>query len=83
MMEKAQRLADRLCHADNNCWLRQDTTDRGKKCVQLTLVNDNRSDTDIYITAVYSVFCPGFQKGRVPSEKGTFSAVNGPSKGHH
>ena len=29
-----------------------------------------------------SVFCPGFQKGRVPSEKGTFSAVNGPSKGH-
>ena len=30
-----------------------------------------------------SVFCPGFQKGRVPSEKGTFSAVNGPSKGHH
>ncbi len=34
------------------------------------------------ITA-YAVFCPGFQKGRVPSEKGTFSAVNGPSKGHH
>ena len=30
-----------------------------------------------------SVFCPGFQKGRVPSEKGTFSAVNGPSKGHN
>ena len=28
------------------------------------------------------VFCPGFQKGRVPSEKGTFSAVSGPSKGH-
>ena len=28
-----------------------------------------------------AVFCPGFQKGRVPSEKGTFSAVNGPSKG--
>ena len=25
-----------------------------------------------------SVFCPGFQKSRVPSEKGTFSAVNGP-----
>ena len=23
-----------------------------------------------------SVFCPGFQKGRVPSEKSTFSAVN-------
>ena len=22
------------------------------------------------------MFCPGFQKGRVPSEKGTFSAVN-------
>ena len=30
-----------------------------------------------------TVFCPGFQKGRVPSEKGTFSAVNGPSKGHN
>ena len=30
-----------------------------------------------------TVFCPCFQKGRVPSEKGTFSAVNGPSKGHH
>ena len=30
-----------------------------------------------------SVFCPDFQKGRVPSEKGTFSAVNGPSKGHN
>ena len=29
------------------------------------------------------VFCPGFQKGRVPSEKGTFSAVSGPSKGHN
>ena len=29
----------------------------------------------------YPVFCPGFQKGRVPSEKGTSSAVNGPSKG--
>ena len=30
-----------------------------------------------------TVFCPGFQKGRVPSEKGTFSAMNGPSKGHN
>ena len=30
-----------------------------------------------------TVFCPGFQKGRVPSEKGTLSAVNGPTKGHH
>ena len=30
-----------------------------------------------------SVFCPGFQKGRVPSEKGTFSAMNGASKGHN
>ena len=28
-------------------------------------------------------FCPGFQQGRVPSEKGTFSAVSGPSKGHN
>ena len=24
-----------------------------------------------------------FKKGRVPSEKGTFSAVSGPSKGHN
>ena len=30
-----------------------------------------------------AVFCPGFQKGRAPSEKGTFSAVSGPSKGHN
>ena len=30
-----------------------------------------------------TVFCPGFQKGRVPFENGTFSAVNGPSKGHN
>ena len=29
-----------------------------------------------------AVFCPGFQKGRVPSQKGKFSAVNGLSKGH-
>ena len=35
------------------------------------------------IATAYSVFCPGFQKGRVPSEKGIFSAVNGPTKGHH
>ena len=27
------------------------------------------------------MFCPGFQKGRVPSEKGTFSAVNDRQKG--
>ena len=39
------------------------------------------------VTCLVPVFCPGFQKGRVPSEKGTlaskghFSAVNGPSKG--
>ena len=32
---------------------------------------------------ITSVFCSGFQKGRVPSEKGTFSAVNGPTKGHN
>ena len=37
----------------------------------------------IPLGCTYSVFCPGFQKGRVPSEKGTFSAVNGPSKGNH
>ena len=35
------------------------------------------------IILVNSVFCQGFQKGRVPSEKGTFSAVSGPSKGHN
>ena len=29
------------------------------------------------------MYCPGFQKGRVPSENGTFSAVNGPLKGHN
>ena len=29
-----------------------------------------------------TVFCPSFQKGRVPSQKGTFIAVNGLSKGH-
>ena len=23
--------------------------------------------------ALHTVFCPGFQKGRVPSEKGTFA----------
>ena len=34
-------------------------------------------------STVVTVFCPGFQKGRVPSEKGTFSAVNGASKGHN
>ena len=27
-----------------------------------------------------SVFCPGFRKGRAPSEKGTFSAVNGSAR---
>ena len=32
---------------------------------------------------IEAVFWPGFQKGRVPSEKGTFSAVNGPLKGHN
>ena len=32
---------------------------------------------------INTVFCAGFQKGRVSSEKGTFSAVNGPSKGHN
>ena len=29
-----------------------------------------------------AVFCPGFQKGRVPSQKGKFCAVNRLSKGH-
>ena len=35
------------------------------------------------IDASCSVLSRFFQKGMVPSEKGTFSAVNGPSKGHH
>ena len=35
-----------------------------------------------YHMLLYAVFCPGFHKGRVPSQKGTFRAVNGPSKGH-
>ena len=30
--------------------------------------------------AFLPVFYPGFQKGRVPSEKGTFSAMNGPDR---
>ena len=30
-----------------------------------------------------NLFSPVFQKGRVPSEKGTYSAVNGPSIGHN
>ena len=34
--------------------------------------------------SVHSVFCTGCQKGSlVPSEKGTFSATNGPLKGHN
>ena len=37
----------------------------------------------LYSCLIKTVFCPGFQKGRVPSEKGTFSVVNGPSKGHN
>ena len=46
---------------------------------------DHRWDIiiDLICTVSQSVFCPGFQKGRVPSEKGTFSAVSGPSKGHN
>ena len=49
-------------------------------------------DTFQGLVHITTVFCPGLQKGRVPSEKGTlarstpskghFSAVNGPSKGH-
>ena len=31
----------------------------------------------------YTMFCPDFQKGRVPSEKSTFSAVNEPSQRHN
>ena len=56
-----------------------------------TFFTKQKWDTLDYIDKLYSdcnnnvstVFCPGFQKGRVPSEKGIFSAVNGPSKGHH
>ena len=41
------------------------------------------SEETIRAVGPFSVFCPDFQKGRVPSEKGTLnSAVNGPSKGH-
>ena len=43
----------------------------------------NNNNIIKHLKQIYSVFCPGFQKGRVPSEKGTFSTVNGPSKGHH
>ena len=45
--------------------------------------NSRLSDTDISILYRHiprfvsnAVFCPGFQKGMVPSEKGTISAVN-------
>ena len=50
---------------------------RRKKIILHSVVHKFTNDQSI------SVFCPGFQKGRVPSEKGTFSAVNGPSKGHN
>ena len=43
--------------------------------------NSQNSDNDSLQTV--TEFCPGFQKCRVPSEKGTFSVVNEPSKRHH
>ena len=43
--------------------------------ISIILISFNTNDN--------SVFCPGFQKGRVPSEKDTFSAVNRPSKGYN
>ena len=46
-------------------------------------INLGRSRDCRLIWLSVAVFCPGFQKGRVPSEKGTFSAVNGSTKGHH
>ena len=36
-----------------------------------------------HIIVYISVFCQGFQKARMPSEKGTFSAVNEKKKGHN
>ena len=44
-------------------------------CIVIEICRKNKSALSVL---------PGFQKGRVPSEKGTFSAVNGgPSKGHN
>ena len=45
--------------------------------------HDGLQEQSKYESRRNAVFCPGFQKGRVPSEKGTFSVVNGPSKGHN
>ena len=46
-------------------------------------VHDSQAYKMIEMTREYSrmnisVFCPGFQKGRVPSEKGIVSVVSGP-----
>ena len=54
----------------------------GQKLVQFC----THTHTRVSFSSIDTVFCPGFQKGMVPSEKGTFStvnAVNGLSKGHN
>ena len=57
-------------------------------CVQFKMAAEScsgllaQSDRYLFKIKQHTVFCPGFQKGRVPSQKGTFSAVNGLSKGH-
>ena len=46
---------------------------------QLSLHNPcctDRPPIYVYLIHIWTVFCPDFQKGMMPSEKGTFSAVN-------
>ena len=57
-----------------------DIRDTGTTSLQHTLDIRDTGTTSAYTTttstrqsSMYSVFCPGFQKGRVPSEKGTLA----------
>ena len=65
-------------------WLERATEDRevtGSNPIGTVLLNFGKFVYPVDIACVYrmrfyTVFCPGFQKGRVPSEKGIFSAVS-------
>ena len=46
-------------------------------------VTSSKKEYDVSPGNEVTAFCPGFQKGRAPSEKGTFSAVSGPPKGYN
>ena len=60
----------------------EDADDRNKRrCI--ICCGDPGQEPKETRTTPYSVFCPGFQKSREPSEKVTFSAMNGPSKGYN